>query len=222
LEAQTYFGFSSYAISIYREFGFGREEFRLPDAFFKVQDASLLEAFLYLTGTSGRLEKSLRVDSNVVADKDRLFPLVFGDSAPAELAKSFILSRYAYQSLYVKDPEIYLKASIRTPRALELARTLKNKDTIFDWIKTHVSYGSIFEDSSDRIMTADEVIVFRKGSLKDQAVLASSLLKLRGYNPQISITGRDAFVTVGNETYDAKTWSQIASVDGDVILKLSL
>jgi hypothetical protein len=223
IENQTYMGLFSYSIAVYRDFGNGEKYFRVNDAFFNAGEGSLLERFLKLAGSPGGRAKNRGAGPQAIGSRSEALALVFGDSPTASAAPdNYTLARYAYQSLYVRNPEVYLKASVGAPRTAELAKELKSKEAIFAWIRAHVSYGSIFEDSGERIMTADEVIVFRQGGLKDQAVLAFSLLRLKGYKPGISITDRDAFVQVGNEIYDARTWDKAASLAGTVILKLTL
>ncbi|WP_152524003.1 hypothetical protein [Sporomusa ovata] len=222
IKEQTYLGFFSYSVSVYHDFRNGDKEFKIDDAFFNTEDNSLLDTFLNMTGTRDKLVKDENVYPNAVGNRDGAFSLIFNNSDSVGVLKNCVLARYAYQSLYVKNPEMYLKASIKAPKTLELANMLGSKEDIFGWIKNHVSYGSIFEDSSERIMTGDQVIVFKKGSLKDQAVLAFSLLKLKGYNPEMVITEKNAFIRVDNDTYEAKTWDKVESIEGKVFLKMSL
>jgi len=146
--------------------------------------------------------------------------LVFGESNV--FCSHVILAKYAYQSLYVKKPELYLKASLRSPRAVELSTNLESIDEIIDWIQTNVATGSIFEDHHERIMLADQVIVFKTGGLKDQAVLAFTLLTLKGYNPVITITADTAYIEVEHRIYDVKGWSIVDSVTGTAELILRL
>jgi len=152
--------------------------------------------------------------------RDEVVSLIFGESnATNELA---ILAKYTYQSLYVKRPELYLKASLRSPKALELSAEFDSADEIVEWIKTHIATGSIFKDHEHRIMLADQVIVFKTGGFKDQAVLAHTLLTLKGYNPIIMITSDTAYIEVDTTIYDIKTWNIVDSVTGTVELVLQL
>jgi len=132
------------------------------------------------------------------------------------------LARYAYQSLYVKYPEYYLTASFRTSGARFLAEELETVQEIFDWIKSHIRLGSIFPDSEERLMTADQVLVFQQGSLKDQAVLAYSILKHKGYAPVIKLTSKNAYVEVDSKTFEANDWQEIKYIPEKVIFKLKM
>jgi hypothetical protein len=120
-------------------------------------------------------------------------------------------------------PEMYLKASLRSSRPKELALTLKNENAIFSWIKSNIRPGSIFIDAPERIMTAEQVIVFKKGGFKDQAVLAFTLLKHNGFKPIIKITRDNAYITFENgKIFQAGDWEPVNSIDGQVEMQLSL
>ena len=85
-----------------------------------------------------------------------------------------------------------------------------------------MAYGSIFEESTRRIMTAEDVIVFRRGGWKDQAVLASVLLKRMGYSLEMFVTADSAFVALGDGTvYEAKGWQEVPEISGTVLLQMS-
>lgn len=139
-----------------------------------------------------------------------------------EKSELFALTKYAYQSLYVKRPEIYLLASLKTSRAKELADELKSPEKIFEWIKKNISTGSIFEDSQDRIMTADEVIACKTGGLKDQAVLAFTLLEDEGINSAIDICKENVYITFDDKMYEVNDWKQVEEINDEVILQLKI
>ena len=131
-------------------------------------------------------------------------------------------TKYAYQSLHVEKPELYLRASLRSPRAIELAERLGSADEIIEWIKKNVGTGSIFEEYQERVMLADQVIVFKTGGLKDQAILAFTLLKLKGYDPVVTVTTDTVYVEFDGRMYDVKDWNVVDSVTGTVELVLHL
>ncbi|MTI68557.1 MAG: hypothetical protein FH753_18405 [Firmicutes bacterium] len=132
----------------------------------------------------------------------------------------FSLAKYAYQSLYVKRPELYLKASLRSPKAFELSNKLNTDEEIFKWIKENIKSGSIFKDFNERIMIADQVIVLKTGGLKDKAILAYSLLKRNGYNPIIKISRKNAYIKYDEKIYDFKNKKMINSIKEEVKLIL--
>lgn len=221
IEAQTYYGFSSYSIAFYRELGFGKHEFVVSDEFLKDTGHSLLENFLEQTGTLGNYTRGHAIVPKEITSAEQAQSLLYSSAKAPERAKSLIMARYASQSLYVENPEIYLQASLRAPRTLELAKNLNTREEIFQWMKDHIRYGSIFQDSREKLMTADEVILFRQGSFKDQAVLAWALLKLHGSGPKISLTSHRAFVTLDHEIYEAGNWNKTPSVTEPVLLELN-
>lgn len=214
LMKQKYKGFFNYSMSIL-------SNFKLNEEFFST-DRTLLEAVVKLTGTTEQLQKDKMLNIDVMQSKEKLFDLIFREESNEENLKKISLTRYAYQSLYVKNPELYLKASVRAPIVKDLAKKLSSEGQIVSWIKNNISYSSIFEDYNERLMLADQVIVFKKGGAKDQALLACSLLRIKGFNPLLKITGETAYVEVNNRLYDAKTWGIVNSVEGEVEIELKL
>jgi hypothetical protein len=130
------------------------------------------------------------------------------------------LSKYAYQSLLVKHPELYLEASLNTSGLKELAKTLKSPVEIIHWINNHIRVGSIFPDSDERIMTADQVLVFQQGGLKDKAVFAYTLLKHNGYQPLIKISEQNAFIQIDKQIFDFGNNKLINDISEEIILTL--
>jgi hypothetical protein len=212
LLTNTYDGFGSYSVVVYGELAKQGGSFALDETVFSA-DHSLLENLLLLTGTR---------DQGV---KDAAAGLGTPEGGRIDSARVLAfnpLATYAYQSLGVSDPESYLKASAQAPRARELASELKDGADVARWIHDNVAYGSIFEDSARRIMTAEDVIVLRTGSWKDQAVLASVLLKRMGYSPEMFVTADDAFVALGDGTvYQARGWQEVPAISGTVLLQMS-
>jgi|GEM_PF-2128221 len=211
LENQNYFGFFNHSIT-------QGVPFRIRPDFFPIQN-SVIESVVQ----AARLKSDVltpKIEA-LYAFKNRndLADIIFRNDENSEL---FYLTKYSYQSLYVRRPEMYLKASLRTSRPRDLARSLKSVDEVFSWMKTNISTGSIFEDSHERLMTAEQVIVFRRGSLKDQAVLALILLKHKGYKPLIKITHDNAYLEFDQQLYEAKSWQQVNSINGQVELVLTL
>jgi len=119
--------------------------------------------------------------------------------------------RYAYQSLAVVNPGLYLQASIEGPHVRRLARQVKNTEQAVEWIKSHIANGSIFQDHESRIMIADQVIVFRKGDVKDRALLLASIMRLKGCQVSVILCLRNAYVRVDDELIDVWNWEQAAA-----------
>jgi hypothetical protein len=105
--------------------------------------------------------------------------------------------------------------------ARNLSGRLKSEEEIFDWIRTHIRHGSIFQDSEGRLMTADQVLVFQQGSFKDQAVLAYTLLKHKGLDPVIKIAADNAFIEVNDRVYDFKKGRNVYTISAEILMTLS-
>ena len=137
-----------------------------------------------------------------------------------ESRSDYELSKYAYQSLLVRHPEYYLQASLSSSLPINLAKTLKSDEDVFSWIKTHIRTGSIFSDSDERIMTADQVLVFQQGSLKDQAVLAWTLLKHLGIRSMIIVTETNTFLKTGEKYFDFNQKEWVEGVSGSILIRV--
>lgn len=155
------------------------------------------------------------------AGREQLLSEVFG---PSQFSKSELaqLIRYAYLSLNVEHPEVYLKASLRAPLVKDLAKKVSAPDEIFQWIKQNITIGSIFSDEQDRIMLSDQVILFKKGSLKDRALLAYTLLKMKNYNPTLIICQNNSFIELDGRYYDARDFKVLDSIQDNIRIKLSI
>jgi len=132
------------------------------------------------------------------------------------------LAKYVYQSLYVKYPGYYLTASLMSSLPRDLAATMESVDDVFHWIKSHIRLGSIFPDCESRLMTADQVLVFQQGSLKDQAVLAYTLLKHIDYDPILYLTSEGAYVEVNSNIYSLVINEVITQIKEPVLVTLKL
>lgn len=197
-------------------------KFRLNDAFFE-HPGTLRQAIAEVTGTgadfAGVVQGLAGVD---LRDRDAVYQSVFSAAEDAELNRHLTLTRYAYQSLYVREPERYLEASVRAPVTKALAKELHSAEEVFGWIRSHIRCAPIFEDYRDRIMIADEVIVFGKGTCKDQGMLAAALLYHLGMDPTLLLTANTAYVSVENQIYDVKTWETVDKTAEPAILEISM
>ena len=210
ITSQTFAGLWTESISINRGF-------TVTDEVLDSQDSLLCAIWKANWGKEPPPHASLMPDE---IERESALSAIFGKSnATNGLA---VLTKYAYQSLYVKKPELYVRASLRAPQAKELAGRLDSANDIITWITTNVTQGSIFEDEENRIMVADQVIVFKTGGPKDQAVLACTLLTLKGYHPVMTITTESAYIEYEGKIYDAQTWDTVDSVQGTVTLVVDL
>jgi hypothetical protein len=209
ITSQTFAGLWTESISATRRF-------TITDDILDSQD-TLLDA-IWKENWGKKVQHTVLLPDKI--QREDVFLSIFGESnAENKLA---VLTKYAYQSLYVKKPELYLRASLRSPKAKELAGRLRSADDIIEWIQTNIAAGSIFADYQDRIMVADQVIVFKTGGPKDQAVLAFTLLKLNGFTPVLTITTDSVYLEVDGTLYDVQEWTIVDSVEGRVELILHL
>lgn len=174
--------------------GLGRELFE--------SDGYLMPAFVQRYSQEEAVPEALADPPALLADPARFREQIF--AGPGDLDGAW-LTRYAYQSLYVARPEMYVQASMLESHTRDLAGRIHEPDEIIAWIRENISYGSIFSDAADRIMTTDEVLVFDCGGWKDQGVLACALMALNGYEPELLICPETALVAWGERVVDLAT-----------------
>ncbi len=175
-------------------------------------DLSLLDQIKQESGI-----RPFKLDSPYVVDyiTHRDLPLRFGTIENPELA-------YALHSLMVPDRGLYMEVSADGPLVQSLSQRMDSTSQILDWMKTNLRLGSIYYNYKERFMIADQVLVYRFGTRKDQALLLASYLLNKGINPSILITADDAYVRAGSSIYRLSTYSNTESVGDSVILEISL
>ena len=208
-------------LSVYNHMDFKEASFPLTadsiDKAFWEDDRSLMDRFLIAYGRV-ELQETFGKDFDLPLDDiGALHRTVFENKQRTPMAD---LVKYAYQSLYVQHPEMYLKASLRISHPRVLAGTLDAPEAAFDWIRDHIRRGSIFPDGGERLMTADQVMVFQQGSLKDQAVLAAAILFHMGLRPEVWIGRRGVYVHFDGRTIDVSDWKDAGKVSEKILIRL--
>jgi hypothetical protein len=127
------------------------------------------------------------------------------------------LAKYAYQSLYVKHPENYLRASLRESHTRGLADTLNGVDATLEWMRQNISGSSIFPDCDERLMTADQVLVFKTGAAADKGVLLWTLLKHNGLQSELVLTDETAYIHADEKWYDMKTMEKAQAPERTIL-----
>lgn len=181
------------------------------------ESGSLFTSFIQKMGVERAFSDDGRDESIDLGNREDLVKAVFEDLKRTRIKD---LTRYAYQSLYVKYPGYYLTASLQMSGPRRLIKNFKNADDVFVWIRKHIRDGSIFPDRRERLMTADQVLVFQQGSAKDKAVLAYTLLRHLGFDPEIVLTGRDAYIRFEGRMIDVLTGKEMDRITGNVLFCL--
>ena len=70
-------------------------------------------------------------------------------------------------------------------------------------------------------MTADQVIVYRKGTLKDQALLFAALRERRVHRTVVAVTRDNAYVENGGRNWEARGWSVVERLPEDAEIRLA-
>ena len=115
------------------------------------------------------------------------------------------LTAYALQKRSVPEPVLYVKVSAGLPHTQRLASKLRTIESVLEWMRKNLSDGSIFPDGESRIMTSDEVIVFKTGNRLDKAVLLCAILESRRKPWAIDERKGTTEVRIGAERIDMKT-----------------
>ncbi len=104
------------------------------------------------------------------------------------------------------DPSLYIEVSAELPHTQALARQLKSVDQAVAWMRDNLADGSIFPDADLRVMSSDEVIVFRTGNPIDKAVLLCAVLQERGQSATIETALGHVTIRTEDGTVDMHTF----------------
>jgi hypothetical protein len=88
----------------------------------------------------------------------------------------FEYALYAFRSLRVRNPEVYIHAALRDPNTAELAAKVTTLDHALSIIRDIEGNSSIFR-SRDRIALPDELVYFNTGHEAEKALLLYTLLR---------------------------------------------
>lgn len=89
----------------------------------------------------------------------------------------FTWAKYAYQTLYVRKPEVYATWSLKNAIVTEMLQKYERRQDFFQFM-SGLNRSSIFLED-DRLMTADQVLRYRTGDCRAQALLLFTYLKMR-------------------------------------------
>lgn len=204
LKERTYYGF-------YNDRYYYSGEFTITDNFFKSND-SLLKKI-----------------ENIILEKPGIYPyieqlelenwdILFGETFKHNVFSALI--GYTYQSLDVPNPSLYVRASTMTPKVIELSKELTTIPMILQWISENIILESIYLEEENRIMTGDQVVVYKKGGPRDRAVLFASILVLQGYDPTINMAKENAYVENSGLIYDMKQCQTVSLPEEDIIISI--
>lgn len=205
LKERTYYGF-------YNDRYYYSGEFTITDNFFKSKD-SLLKRIENIT-----LEKPgmySYIEQLELENRDVLFKETFQSNNDFST-----LIAYTYQSLEVPNPSLYIRASTMTPKVIELSRELTTIPMILQWISENTILESIYSEEENRIMTGDQVVVYKKGGPRDRAMLFASILVLQGHNPTINIAKENAYVENSGLIYDMKQCQTVSLPEEEIIISI--
>ncbi|MBI5417669.1 alpha/beta fold hydrolase [Candidatus Poribacteria bacterium] len=105
----------------------------------------------------------------------------------------YTYAKYAFQSLLVKNPEVYALAAKNNYYVKKLVSELKTKENIINWMKNNLKLESIFNDDL-RIMQPDEVIVYKQGNGLDQALLLWSFMDTLHIKAWVIMTEKESYL----------------------------
>ena len=149
-------------------------------------------------------EGRVRVPDDLLTGEDTLRQMFQRSSQldAVDIEPDPVLVDYALQRLDVPDPSLYLEVCRSLPHTQTLSRRLRTTQEMVQWISEHVADGSIFPNGADRVMTTDQVIVFRTGNAVDKALLLCSLLANNGQSAHIELIDGSLYVRTERELID--------------------
>ncbi|MFP4416896.1 MAG: hypothetical protein ACOC41_00480 [Chitinivibrionales bacterium] len=180
------------------------------DSTILANDHSLLEQIKDITNI-----QPFKLDSPYVIDylSRNDLPLRFGVLSEPEL-------NYALHSLMVPDRSLYLDVSASGPLVEKMARKFDTTDGMLKWMEQNLRLGSVYRNYQERIMVGDQVLAYRFGTRKDQALLLASYLLRRGIEASVSVTQKDAYVNAQGRIFEISSYSPITSITDSVIIRL--
>jgi hypothetical protein len=122
-------------------------------------------------------------------------------------------SLYAFRSLNVADPRVYIRGALRESQARELGRGVKTLADAIAIVRCVEGRESIF-GSRDRIAMPDETLLFRTGSDRDRALLLFTVLAhspIRDLESVIGYSDAGSFVRHKGTWIDASTLSSLTA-----------
>ena len=183
---QAFKGLFGETFALYRSFRMRQEAFTAP--------GSLIDAIAATSGLA--VSKGPDVLAAVdLTDQRALRNALFEDLARTEPALAQSVA-FASQRRDAGDLGVYLEASLAGPLARTLARSLGSPEAVASWIREHIRTGSIYADGDERLLVADQVLVYKTGTSWDKAVLAYTLLAHAGQKPRLAVDGEKASVVV--------------------------
>lgn len=136
----------------------------------------------------------------------------------------FTWAKYLHQTLLVPQPQAYLIWSLKAVECKKFAQQYQTIDAICVWMKqTLISRISIFEEA-DRIMTADQVLRYCKGTAKDRAMLLYTAVCLSNtiQTGGIVLTTAGSYVILKNKqmvvVYDTEKLQMVSHMEGRIVL----
>lgn len=138
-------------------------------------------------------------------------------------ASPFTWAKYVYQTLLVPQPQAYLIWSLKAPACRSFVLQQPTFVAARGWMLENLADGSIFEEA-DRIMTADQVINHRCGSVQDRAVLLYTVARLlnKAQAGGIVLTTKSCYVALNNSVeqviYDCQVLQPVSAIEGRIVL----
>lgn len=134
-----------------------------------------------------------------------------------------IRALYAFRSLDVPAPSLYLSCARRAPTLKLLRPPIHSTDDALNVVKMVTDSQSIFDDR-DRIALPDETLRFRTGTDRDKALLLHVLLESieTGARSECEtlFTETRSYVRFGETMFDAATCDTVAEIDETPFLSL--
>ncbi|MCL6449685.1 MAG: hypothetical protein K6T75_00095 [Acetobacteraceae bacterium] len=114
-------------------------------------------------------------------------------------------ARYAFQTLRVAHPQVYLRCALNGRDVEETAKAISSRDDLLRWAEG-LKRRSMFPER-DRLMTPDQVIRYRRGRPADIAgALAAVLWRRFGGRPLVQLRGGSAYVLWED---DGRRWLKV-------------
>ncbi len=135
----------------------------------------------------------------------------------------FTWAKYSYQTLMVSQPQVYIIWSLKSMEIQQFSKEYNSIEEIISWIKENVNIQSIFEEYH-RIMTADQILRWKRGNDKDKALFLYSLVKSADIVQKggVIITTKGSYTLLcygeGYDIIDSKTLNVVPNIIGEILI----
>lgn len=107
---------------------------------------------------------------------------------------------------YIK---FFIDASLESEIINVLIQDLEGIEQVLSWVSGNIANNSIFNDSHKRIMTPEQVVMFKQGTSLDRAILFATILKGKNIGGEIIFLNNHIYLRTADKYFDINIMKEI-------------